>query len=319
MTFDRNLLARARRELEQSVSAHRHRRELWREQLYTEQPRLRALDAQIRTVFLDALLSPREIEAATEKSLALQQERASLLRSMGASEISLDDTPLCPLCGDSGYSGREMCECLKERVRTLQTAELSSLLDLQGQTFDSFDAELFSDKNNAERTGSPRENIEIARDLCYNFCKRFSPQSENLLFSGSPGTGKTFLSACVAGVLSGRGISVVYDTAVRQLAQMEALQFGRSGEDTERAVERLRECDFLIIDDLGAEFITPFTQSALLDLINTRLISNKKMLISTNLDRAGIHARYSPALASRLEGRFLWLDFFGEDLRLKQR
>jgi DNA replication protein DnaC len=307
--------------MEQDATAHHKRRDLWRERLYAEEPRLRDLDTRIQRVFLDAVkkLSPGAMEEAAGQSLALQQERAALLEEMGASAGSLDEIPLCPVCNDTGYAGHELCECLMERYRTLQAAELSSLLDLQGQTFESFDADLFSERIDPKQNGSSRQNMEDIRDLCYNYCRKFDPQSHNLLFSGPPGTGKTFLSACVAGTVSDRGFSVVYDTAVRQLAQIEALQFGRGGGDVDETVERLRMCDLLIIDDLGAEFLTPFAQAALLDLVNTRLISNKKMLISTNLRSADLRARYSPALASRLEGEFLWLDFFGEDLRQRVR
>jgi DNA replication protein DnaC len=320
MPTEGNILAKARRELERDAAAHRRRRETWRERLYEENPELRELEARIRGVFLDALsnLSPGVMERAAAESFNLQRQREVLLEEMGASPGSLDETPLCALCGDTGMAGGEMCVCLREKVKTLRTDALSSLLDLRGQTFDTFNAELFSDSFDPERNGSPRQQIDICRDVCYNFCRRFGPASQNLLFSGPPGTGKTFLSACVAGNLVERGFSVVYDTAVRQLSQMEALQFGRGGEDGELSVQRLRECDLLIIDDLGAEFITAFSQTALFDLINTRLITGKKTLISTNLNRSDVKERYLPRLASRLEGEFLWLDFFGEDLRQRQ-
>jgi DNA replication protein DnaC len=313
------MLAKARQELERDAAAHRRRREIWRERLYEENPGLRGLEARIRGVFLDALANPTPVamEKAAAESLELQRQRGALLEGMGASPDSLDDLPFCALCGDTGNAGSELCVCLQERVKILRAEALSSLLDLRGQTFDTFNAELFSDAFDPDRNGSPRQQIDICRDVCYNFCRRFGPSSKNLLFSGPPGTGKTFLSACVAGSLVKRGFSVVYDTAVRQLSQMEALQFGRGGEDGELSVQRLRESDLLIIDDLGAEFVTAFAQAALLDLVNTRLITGKKTLISTNLSRSGVRERYSPALASRLEGEFLWLDFFGEDLRLR--
>jgi DNA replication protein DnaC len=319
MSAETNLLAKARRELERSISAHRRRRETYIENLYEENPELRELDARIRSVFFDALAgpSPAVIEKAAAESLQLQSQRADLLKRIGVPADALDDLPLCSVCGDTGMVGRDLCVCLQERLNALRSNELSSMINLRGQTFDTFDADIFSDEFDAGRNGSPRQQIDIYRDVCYDFCRRFGPQSANLLFSGPPGTGKTFLSACVAGNLVERGFSVVYETVVRQLALMEALQFGRGGEDGDQPVLRLRECDLLIIDDLGAEFTTPFAQAALLDLINTRLITGRKTLISTNLNRSGIRDRYSPALASRLEGEFLWLDFFGKDLRVR--
>lgn len=317
MTADRALLAKARRELEEDAAAHRKRRALLRERLYAEEPRLSELDRQIQRVFLDALSHPESetMEAASVESLTLQEKRASLLRSMGASPEVFEDEPLCPVCNDSGIMGGEMCACLLERYHTLQTAELSSLLNLRNQSFGTFDANVFSDTFEPSINGSPRRNIEDIRELCQIYCAHFDTKFENMVFSGLPGTGKTFLAACVAGAVSKHGYSVTYGTAAHHLGRMEALHFGRGDDETEAAVGKLTGCDLLIIDDLGAEFLTPFTQSALLELINTRVIKNKRMLICTNLSKNDIPTRYSAALASRLDGEFLWLDFYGRDLR----
>ena len=79
--------------------------------------------------------------------------------------------------------------------------------------------------------------------------------------------------------------------------------------------------DLLILDDLGSEFTSPFVQAALYELINTRLIEGKRTVISSNLNLEGVRQRYSPQVASRLEGEYLLMAFFGQDIRLlkKQR
>lgn len=317
MTADRVLLAKARRELEEDAAAHRKRRAQLRRRLYEEEPRLSALDAKIRTVFLDALVSPETMEDASSESLALQRERASLLRALGAPPEILEDEPLCPVCKDGGYADGEPCACLLERYHALQMDALSATLDVRNHTFAGFNAKLYSDAFDPEINGSPRRNIEDIRELCQIYCADFESKFENLLFSGEPGTGKTYLAACVAGAVSKHGYSVVYGAAAHHLGQAEALHFGRGDSETEFYVKRLTECDLLIIDDLGAEFVTPFTQSALLDMVNTRVMRQKKMLLCTNLTKDKMTGRYSPALVSRLEGEFLRLDFFGEDLRQK--
>ena len=80
-------------------------------------------------------------------------------------------------------------------------------------------------------------------------------------------------------------------------------------------------CDLLILDDLGSELSTPFVQSALYTLINTRLTADKRTVISSNLTMDQVRARYTPQIASRLEGEYRVLPFYGEDIRLlrKQR
>ena len=72
----------------------------------------------------------------------------------------------------------------------------------------------------------------------------------------------------------------------------------------------------LIIDDLGTEMPGQFVTAALYTLINDRLLSNKPMIISTNLQVDEMSRRYSPQIASRLRGSFQRLAFVGEDIRV---
>ena len=94
-------------------------------------------------------------------------------------------------------------------------------------------------------------------------------------------------------------------------------------EDTEEAaadVRRYLECDLLIVDDLGTELVTPFVQDALYQLINGRIVAEKRTIINSNLDEKGIRQRYSPQIASRLGGEYYTLVFVGDDIRkIRQR
>ena len=152
--------------------------------------------------------------------------------------------------------------------------------------------------------------------------KLSSPYPQHLLLYGPPGLGKTFLSACIARVVSEHGFSVVYDTAVNIFAQFETQKFSRDEDDTREARDGTRRylgCDLLILDDLGSEMTTPFVQSALYQLLNTRLTGGNRTIISTNLTPDDIRRRYTPQLASRLEGEYHMLRFFGEDIRLQKK
>ena len=80
-------------------------------------------------------------------------------------------------------------------------------------------------------------------------------------------------------------------------------------------MERILSCDLLILDDLGTEMTTSFVQSALYQIINTRLMERKSTIISSNLSPEKIAQRYSPQIASRLEGEYQLLSFVGEDIR----
>jgi DNA replication protein DnaC len=140
----------------------------------------------------------------------------------------------------------------------------------------------------------------------------------NLLFRGGTGLGKTFLSACIARVVSDKGYSVVYETTVAALAAFESQKFHSYQEDASQADERVRQlmtCELLILDDLGTEMVTEFSKSALYTLINTRLLNGKKTVISTNLTEADMERLYTPQICSRLRGEYQDLPFVGTDIR----
>ena len=84
-------------------------------------------------------------------------------------------------------------------------------------------------------------------------------------------------------------------------------------------MERILSCDLLILDDLGTEMTTSFVVSALYQIVNTRLLERRSTIISTNLTPDQIAGRYSPQIASRIEGEYEILPFFGEDIRVQKR
>ena len=263
------------------------------------------------------------VEEVRRKNLALQQERAELLARMDLAEDALDDKPACPLCGDTGWRGTEMCRCLRALCAREQIRELSKLLDLGEQSFDTFRMDYYSTSFWPEWGTSPRENMEFIFDVCSSYARKFGRfYFRNLFLTGAPGLGKTFLSACIARTVSESGFSVVYDTAVNIFTRFEEQKFARDRLEAGEAKDETRRylgCDLLILDDLGSELSTPFVQSALYTLINTRLTADKRTVISSNLTMDQVRARYTPQIASRLEGEYRVLPFYGEDIRLLRK
>ena len=161
-----------------------------------------------------------------------------------------------------------------------------------------------------------KENLKIYIEAA----KSRKESLDHVLLYGPPGLGKTFLSACIARVVSEDGFSVVYDTAGHIFAQFEASKFRRDDVDEpNESVERCMACDLLILDDLGTEMTTAFVQSALYQLLNSRLLAGRSTIISTNLDPDQIGRRYSAQIMSRLEGEFELLPFIGQDIRRQKR
>ena len=330
MGYDANVLRRATQRLEQGRRERRERVENLRRDAYARQPKLERLDRQLQQTMAQLVAAAlrqgedpaQAVRAVKEENLAIQQERAVLLGALGLPEDALDDKPACPLCGDTGWQGAKMCRCLRELCAREQIAELSKLLDLGEQSFDTFRMDYYSQTPWPGGT-SPRENMELVYEVCLNYAQKFGRFPIcNLFLTGAPGLGKTFLSACIARTVSEKGHSVVYDTAGNIFAQFEARKFQRDSADGQEARDETRRylnCDLLILDDLGSELVTQFTQSALYELVNSRLVGEKHTVISTNLTLEEAARRYPPQIASRLEGEYHALHFFGDDIRLLKK
>ena len=325
MAYDGRLLRLAQERYEADRSAREADLAEQREQLYARRPRLREIQDQLRRtasrVMAAALRRGEdplpEIQRLREENLSLQAERQMLLAELGLPDNALEDTPLCPFCNDTGYRGGEMCRCLKTYYVEEQRKELSKLLDLGSQSFDTFDTDWYSDQRAPGKTKSAWEHMEWVYDTCVEYAHNFGKKPANLLLFGRPGLGKTHLSAAIAREVSGKGFSVVYDTAGHIFERFEAQKFGR--DEAERDVERVLNCDLLILDDLGTEMVTTFVQSALYQIINGRLLEKKSTIVSTNLMPEAIAQRYSGQIASRIEGEYQLLPFVGEDIRVLKK
>lgn len=327
MAYDPNVLQQATRRLEEQRREREQRTEQRRAQIYARQPRLAQIDRELRitmTGVITAALRKGEdpapaLAALRAKNLDLQDERNLLLGTMGLAPSDLDDIPSCPLCGDSGWKGTTMCQCLQELCTREQIRALSNLLNLGEQTFDAFRMDYYSTQPWPGYGISPRENMELIFNTCHHYALNFGRfQLRNLFLSGTPGLGKTFLSACIARVVSERGHSVVYDTAGNIFTRFEDQKFNRDPEAKDET-RRYLNCDLLIIDDLGNELVTPLNQSSLYTVINTRLTGNKHTIISSNLSMDEVSHRYSPQISSRLSGEYRVLNFFGDDIRKLKR
>ena len=294
------------------------------EQAYRQYPRLQEIDLALRKTAAAAVctaISRGEdpigaIEALRDQNLSLQKERQWLLESSELEDGFLDDSPICDKCGGSGYVGAQMCECLRELCRQEQKRELTSLFITGKERFDNFSLQYYSDVSDADKGVSPRQMMKHNLAVCKKYAADFREGAGNLLFSGATGLGKTFLSACIGRVVADNGFSVVYETASKIVTDFETVKF--NGAD-DALLKKYFDCDLLILDDLGTELTTQFAVSVFYMLINSRMITGRSVIISTNLEPDKLASRYSPQIASRIFGNYKLLAFLGEDIRLMKQ
>jgi DNA replication protein DnaC len=134
---------------------------------------------------------------------------------------------------------------------------------------------------------------------------------------GATGLGKTHLSLAIANEVIRRGYGVIYVSAPAIIAHYENRMRQRS--ETDELLDMATDCDLLIIDDLGTEFISQFSVSHIYNLINSRLLSGKPVIINTNFTMRELEKTYSNRLVSRLNGEAEKLNFFGRDIRIMKK
>jgi DNA replication protein DnaC len=320
--MDGRLLAQAREEKEKirrrSIAEDDRRHQV----AYERVPQLRALDGRLAALVGEVagavLGGGRPVDEIRQESLELQARRAELLTENGWPMDWLDGAWACPKCRDTGYVAGQICSCLLALYDKARARDLSALLKLGDERFETFDLGWYDDAKAPGMAMSARQQMSMVLGFCRDYAEHFGPTSVNLLFRGGTGLGKTFLSACIARVVSEKGYSVVYETTVAALSAFESQKFRSYQADGTQADERVRQlltCELLILDDLGTEMVTEFSKSALYTLINTRLLNGKKTVISTNLTEPEMERLYTPQICSRLRGEYQDLPFVGTDIR----
>jgi DNA replication protein DnaC len=256
------------------------------------------------------------LQKLKEENQEQQRRLAELLQKAGMPEDGLEPHFTCPKCGDTGYLDGRMCSCLSNLLREEACRRLNALTPLSLSTFTTFSLDYYSDESENGRP-SERETMGSTLRFCENYAERFGPYSANLILTGGTGLGKTHLSLAIANEAIQRGFGVVYGSAGNLVAKMESEHFGKDPE--EETCGLLQSCDLLILDDLGTEFKSSFSSSAIYNVVNSRLMAQKPTIISTNLSTREMVEYYSERFASRIIGSFRRIVFVGKDVRQQKR
>lgn len=224
----------------------------------------------------------------------------------------------CDKCKDTGYlEDGNKCHCLIQSLinKAYKMSNLETILEKEN--FKNFDINVFSNEPFEDEKLTPRENMLDILSIAESFVADFDKTNAfNLLFYGTTGLGKTYLCSCIAKALLDKNKIVIYQTAFTILELLSNRRFrAETSEMSEFEYNLLFECDLLIIDDLGTEITNTFTNAEIFNIVNTRILKNKKTIISTNLTPNELSSVYTDRVFSRISDKFLPLKFYGKDLR----
>lgn len=258
------------------------------------------------------------IEELRVRNLEAQGMLGKLLKANGYPADYLSVHFNCPKCEDTGFINGIRCDCLNEVIRNLSVEELNSVSPLQLCDFSSFDLNYFSDRQDPSLGIIPRETMSRIVSYCKRYAETFSPASQSIMMMGATGLGKTHLSLSIAKQVIMKGYHVLYCTAQDILRKIEREHFSRNVVEDE-TLQTVLDADLLILDDLGAEYATPFHVSTVYNIVNTRMNFGKPTIINSNLTSQELEERYSERIVSRLLTQFTYLRFVGEDVRQLKR
>lgn len=250
-----------------------------------------------------------KIEQIRQNNLGAQQVARQLLAANGYPADYLDMHYTCEKCGDTGYNGSSICSCLNALFAKLTTAKLNEKAQLSLSSFKTFSLNYYQ--------GDDRIAMERILNYAMNYAANFTPSSESILIFGNTGLGKTHISLAIANEALQKGYSVIYDSVINILRDIEKEHF--SHEKSSEILDLITDTDLLILDDLGTEFESKFYNSAIYNIINSRLIKEKPTIINTNMDFSAISARYGGKVASRITTIYTCLEFKGDDVRLQMK
>ncbi|HBL84218.1 MAG: hypothetical protein A2Y17_07815 [Clostridiales bacterium GWF2_38_85] len=281
--------------------------------LHEKFPEIKEIDFELASTgirIMDAALSNNEeldklIEELKIRNLELQKKRNEILAKNGFSLDYSDIRYECNKCNDSGYVGLNMCECFKRELNRENYMSAGLGKAFEDKTFENFNINFASGKS--ENGTTPRENLENCVKYCKEYSRKVCKTTENLMIAGGTGLGKTHLSSAIAKAAIEGGCNVLYYAMVNILDKFQRY-------DT-HAIDQIMECELLICDDFGSEYLNEFRISVIYNLLNTRLINGRSLLLNTNLSSDEIRKRYDDRICSRLFGEFKILRLYGNDVR----
>ena len=297
-----------------------------REALNKSLPRLPELEKELSLLGIELSKTVIEASPGLEAKLGsikagmekLKKERAALLKENGHPDDYLQPLYDCPKCQDTGYCDGKKCSCHINRLIE-KHGEISGLSQMSREdSFAGFDLKYYSADADKAKGISPRVNMKVIKSACMKYCGSFGPRAQSLYICGDTGIGKTKLCNCIANDLLAKGYVILYFTASQLFKLIEDNRFSKNEENTE-LISLVFSGDLLIVDDLGTEYSNIVTDAEFFNIINIRLINQKPVIISTNLDPQALSEHYSERVASRILGNYTLLNVFGDDVRLKKK
>lgn len=287
-----------------------------RKEIYTKLPEYKQIDNKIASESIRMGIAALSEGASTDELAdtieSLRVKKNLILTNAGYSINYLDPPYICPYCKDTGYIETELCSCFRQAILDC-SYEQSNIKDmLSRENFDTLSYEY--------QVGEDLTKFKNAEKIARQFVLDFDREYKNILFQGEVGTGKSFLSNCIANELIKTGHSVIYFSSSSLFETISSYKFKKNGKEvSDSTMSDIYNCDLLVIDDLGTELTNQFVISELFSILNERDMNRKSTIISTNCSSKELSDTYSNQIFSRLYSRYEICELSGNDIRIYKK
>ena len=297
-----------------------------REEVYQKVPQIRQIEDEISSQAVRCARKLLDGDTNAKEELKqhiedLREQKEVLLSAFGFPADYMEMHYACPECQDTGYVDGRKCRCFKKEEIRLLYSQSNIEEVLLRENFDSFSYEYYDD-----RVVIPEIQMTVADYMrqvhtwCKEYVENFEKKGGNLIFTGSTGVGKTFLTNCIAKALIDQYQSVIYLSSNDLFDVFSKNKFHYDTEEEMKDMyQYILDCDLLIIDDLGTELPNSFTVSQLFICLNERILRQKSTIISTNLALDDIKTIYSERTFSRISSNYTILRITGDDIRIQKK
>ena len=171
------------------------------------------------------------------------------------------------------------CKCVKEQreqeeAKRKQQARMERLERLRSEGFTDPAMRTWTFEND---DGMNAELSKAAHGFVDNFSK-FYERGLGLLLFGGVGTGKSFITACIANALIDQGRPCIVTNFPRIVNSLQS-----DFNNRQEKIDRLNDCDLLVIDDFAVERQTEYVQEIIYNVIDSRYRLKCPIIITTNL------------------------------------